>query len=242
MTKRLQRVADECAFVRVIRRGRRLDKLNGVVTSVGRKWMSMTIDYDAGFNGFAVLRVRDVVKVETQSGQAFMRGAWTAEGNWPVPCLEDVDLDRTRDVLRSLGRQFPLLTVHYEHDDPDACMIGTPVAFRRKKFDLVTIDTNAEWDDNPFIFSYREVSRIGVGGGYERRLLNIGGPPPSLQADSSSGGRPTDDDPGVVIPNGLFSCRTRPGSSGPANPAGDPTGRSPKWVRFRAGQPDSWCR
>ncbi len=132
--RHLERSASGSEFVRVIRRGRHLDKLDGVVVPLGRKWLAMALDDDAGFDGFAVIRSRDVCRVEPLNNGRFLRDSWALQGHWPVPYVGDVVLERTREMLPGLSRLFPVLTVHYEYDDPHACLIGVPLRCRRHSF------------------------------------------------------------------------------------------------------------
>lgn len=56
--------------------------------------------------------------------------------------------------------------------DPDDCRIGLPHDFKRRRFKLMVVTTAAEWDTDT-VFRYSEVSRIGLGGAYERRLAAV---------------------------------------------------------------------
>ncbi len=179
--RHLERSASGSEFVRVIRRGRHLDKLDGVVVSLGRKWLAMALDDDAGFDGFAVIRSRDVCRVEPLNNGRFLRDSWALQGHWPVPYVGDVVLERTREMLPGLSRLFPVLTMHYEYDDPHACLIGVPLRCRRHSFTLQTIDPDAQWNEWVTTFRYPEVSRVDVATAYSRRLLDVGGPPPARE-------------------------------------------------------------
>lgn len=173
----LQLSATSATFVRLTRRGRRLEHLDGVVVGVGRKWLALALDHNAGFAGFALLRVRDVREVHQQSSDGFLQKAWSLEGQWPAPRLEDVNLDRTGTMLRSLG-DHRLLSVFYEYEHPDECAIGVPTAYERNVLHLQTINPNAEWTEDGFTLRYRQISRVEVGDAYARRLWKVGGAPP----------------------------------------------------------------
>ena len=110
----------------------------------------------------------------------FIRRALAAEGHWPLPELDGIDLTTTPAVLRSAARLAPMVSVYYEKDDPDDCRIGVPHSFKRHGFRLQLVTTAAEWDFST-TFRYRRVSRIGIGGSYQDRLAAIAGAAPDPQ-------------------------------------------------------------
>lgn len=179
IASQLEACIDPAKFVRLTRRGRRVDGLDGVITAVGRKWLVLAEDYNAGFLGSVMLRVKDVRAVEAKSSDSFLRKAWSSEGCWPAPQVNGVSLSSTSEMLKSLSTLYPLLTMHYEYEHPDECTIGVPLRYRRKSVEFRTIDPDAEWTDDEPTLRYRDISRVDVGDDYARRLLRVGGPPPA---------------------------------------------------------------
>jgi hypothetical protein len=179
-SRRLERSLAESAFVRVLRRGRRLEPTDGVVVGIGRRWLVVAADVDAGLAHIAMLRRRDVRALQPMPHSGFTQRAWQVEGHWPPPRIPELDLDGTGAMLRSIATSFPLLGLHYEYDDPNACFFGSPRRHRRGRVDLQLIDPSAEWDTLPYTLRHREISKVEVGSAYARRLLEIGGPPPPL--------------------------------------------------------------
>lgn len=178
--QRLRRAIGEAQRGEVVQvtRHRAWDRLTGVVLEQGNKWVLMALDQDAGLNGYCAFRLDDVRRVKVPPSAGFLRSAYMAERTWPPPPLPGVELDSTRGLLRSLSTSSPLVTVHYEHQHPDECLIGRPIHLRRRSFVLQNIDARAVWNGNDTGFRYREVTRFEVGGAYEQRLLTVGGPAP----------------------------------------------------------------
>ncbi|HEY0237920.1 MAG TPA: hypothetical protein VGC37_04685 [Friedmanniella sp.] len=174
---RLREAADDGRLVRITR-GRRWDRLDGSVVALGAKWLLLATEVDAGFDGHTLVRVADVRRVAASSSARFLERALRAEGHWPLPALDGVDVSSTRAALRSLSAISPLISVFYERAHPDECLIGVPRRYGRRRFRLQNVDPNAEWDEPDSAIRYREVSRIDVGGAYERRLAAVAGPPP----------------------------------------------------------------
>lgn len=178
MLQRIERAATDGRLVRVTRR-RGWDRLEGSIVAHSAKWLLLAVEFDAGFNGHTLLRVADVRRLDAVSGAAFVERALAAEGHWPLPRLDGLDLANTRAAIRSLTATAPLVSIHYEQDHPDECLIGVPRDFRRRRFRLQTVTPTAEWDREDSVFRYRSVSRVDVGAAYERRLAAIAGAPPT---------------------------------------------------------------
>ena len=177
INERVEAAATDGRLVRVTRR-KGWDRLDGSIVSRSSKWLLLTVEYDAGFDGHALVRVADVRRVEPNPSSTFVESALASEGQWPLPRLEGVDLSSTRAALESLAASGPLLAIYYEHEHLDECLIGVARDFGRKKFRLQNVGPDAAWDAEDSILRYRSVSRIDVGNAYERRLSTIAGPPP----------------------------------------------------------------
>ena len=175
----IEKAARDGRLVRVVRR-KNWDRLDGSIVRVGTKWLLMAIEFDAGFNGHALIRKSDVRSVWAYPTAGFAQKALVAEGHWPLPGLDGIDLTTTQSVLRSAAHVAPLISVFYEQHDPDDCRIGLPHDFRRRRFRLKLVTTAAEWDADT-VFRYRSVSRIDLGGAYERRLAAVAGSAPHAQ-------------------------------------------------------------
>lgn len=174
--KQLHDASQDGRLVRVVRR-KGWDRLDGSIVGFSAKWVLMAIEFDAGFNGHALLRRSDVRRVDGDPSAGFVQRALAAEGHWPLPGLDGIDMTTTKSVLRSAAQAAPLVSVYYEQDHVDECLIGVPHDFERRKFRLQNVTHAAEWDDDS-VFRYRSVTRIGLGGAYERRLAAVAGAAP----------------------------------------------------------------
>jgi hypothetical protein len=177
LSERIDQSISEGRLVEVTRR-RGWERLDGSIVSRSSKWLLLAIEYDAGFNGHALVRVSDVRRIEQYPSSSFVERALDREGHWPLPQLKEVDLSSTRAVLESLAASKMLLAIHNEQEYPHECLIGVPRSFRAKQFRLQNVGTDAQWDTEDSVHRYKSVSRIDVGNAYERRLAAIAGPPP----------------------------------------------------------------
>ena len=84
-----------------------------------------------------------------------------------------IDLDRTRDLLRTATKQFRIVATHPEYDQPDNCYIGAAGRFRDSTFRLHEISPEAAWLPKRYRYTYKSVSRVDFGGAYERGLLEL---------------------------------------------------------------------
>lgn len=175
----IDKAARDGRLLRVTRR-KGWDQLDGSIVGHGPKWLLMAVEVDAGFDGHTLIRKADIRLIERGRNPQFIERALAAEGHWPLPGMDGVDLATTQAIFASLAQIAPLVSVHYERDHPDECLIGTPHHFRRRQFCLRNVTPAAEWDTNDSVFRYRTVSRIDVGGAYQRRLADIAGPPPGI--------------------------------------------------------------
>lgn len=161
-----------------IRRSRDWDDLDGVVVAHGPKWLLLAVEFDAGFYGHCVMRIRDITHVADQRPN-FVAQALAGEGHWPMPSLDQIDVSgSTKNLITSLMTLDRPAAYHYEVRDPHSMLIGRQVRNDRHIVRLHTIDTHARWDDLRKI-RYRDVTRVDVDNPYLQRLLRICGNHPS---------------------------------------------------------------
>ena len=176
----LQKARESGELVRVWRK-RGWNDLRGSVQALNRKWLLVATEQDAGLNGHACIRISDIRKVEPLPNSNFIQKSLNADGHWPLPRLQNIDLRTTQSILGSLADTSPLVTVFYENDYADECLIGVPYAFQRHEFRLRNLTPDARWDDKDqdAVFRYRAITKLEVGGVYERRLAAVAGDPPN---------------------------------------------------------------
>ena len=73
------------------------------------------------------------------------------------------------ELLTSVARHYPLITLHPEKKNPDVCYIGPLVAMTERTFTITDLNCNAEWT-GPRRMRFSDVTRIDFGGGYESAL------------------------------------------------------------------------
>lgn len=178
LSERIDQSIADGRLVKVTRR-QGWERLEGSIVARSSKWLLLALEYDAGFNGHALVRVSDVRRIERYPSSSFVERALAREGHWALPELAGVNLSSTRTALESLAASQVLVAIHDEQDHPNECLIGVPRDFGRKKFRLQNVGTDAQWDAEDSVHRYRSVSRIDVGNAYERRLAAIAGPPPT---------------------------------------------------------------
>jgi hypothetical protein len=81
-----------------------------------------------------------------------------------------VSIDSIAELLGTAGEIFPLIVIHREKIAPDTCWIGEIARIKEKSFLLRPIDPNAEWDEELMKISFKDVTRVEFGNGYENCL------------------------------------------------------------------------
>ena len=187
MTKRTERIADE------LRRALRGPKLvwfttrfermreHGYIRSVGDGlFLLEVVDGTMRFDGFVVYRVQDVREfaVDEPARARFVEAALAAFGESrsvrPAVRLRDL-----RSVLSSLARLDVLVAFHRQRVDPDTCSIGKILSVGEHHVEVLEIDPDAQWEEETSRFRLNQLTRLDFGGGYERALELVGGPPPA---------------------------------------------------------------
>ena len=131
-------------------------------------------------DGHVALRIRDVRTITFLDGASFQARALEHYGD-RARRPGRVDLASTRTVIASLGRRFPLITIHPELRDPTVCYIGVPVSLTSRSLRLRAITTEAVWEDELSTYQLMDVTRVEIGGRYERALLAVGGRPTKVK-------------------------------------------------------------
>lgn len=174
----LQRLHAEHTCVRVTRRIRGADLLEGYVVAVGRKWVLLATPDDTYLDGWDAVRLRDIRKVRDASGQRLVRRAFKLQQSWPpAPPPFPINLDNTRALIDSLAAGADLVAVHLEYLDPRIAFFGRVRGQYSRRLWLHEIDGDGRWTD-PFPFRRDKISRLGTGDRYSAMLLQVAGPAP----------------------------------------------------------------
>ncbi|MGW3321466.1 hypothetical protein [Streptomyces virginiae] len=167
------------APVRVHRSGiRGAVRLDGFVVTASAAWTLIGLCGDVQLDGWAAVRPADVTKVGRRGGTDCPTvRALRRRGHWPARAPEPaLPLDRLADLAQGASRAFGLVSLHVERDAPNACWIGEVAAVRPKSLRLREVDPEARWRPELSKFPFKDVTRVGFGGRYERTLLEFAGP------------------------------------------------------------------
>lgn len=154
---------------------------HGFVVGISSKWVLFHIVKDGiDLDGYQAVRHRDIARARREA-RRFSERLLALRNQHPV-VPTGIELDRTRDLLRSATKQFRVVAVHPEYDEPEICYVGAAGRYRDATFELREISSEADWLPERFRYTYRSISRIDFDGSYERALLEL--------ADAGSGPTP----------------------------------------------------
>ena len=164
------------ALVRIDRRIKKADRLEGYLVGLGERWALLhVVSHDWLLNGYTAFRIGDVKRVRRWDERSdFPARALAHFGQEPRPACA-IQLDSTRSLIESTAQRSPLVTIFTEYRRPDVCYIGKPVAVARRRLRMVQIDPGARWRSKPTKWDLRDVSRVEFGGRYEEALAALGG-------------------------------------------------------------------
>lgn len=127
------------------------------------------------FDGFECFRVDEVDELVPDPYADFTQAALAARGE--VRPELTLALTSIAALLTSAAERFPLVTIHKERDQPDACWVGKVISVEGGIVWLLEIGPDAKWDSAPSAHKLGEITRVNFGGDYEGALALIGGTP-----------------------------------------------------------------
>ena len=163
----------------LVRFQRRFEKpmVRGYILDVGPKFFLVALVSDRiWLDGFECFRVNDVRDLRPDPYSRFAESALRKRGE-RLPPKPRVSLKNIEELLMSVGRRFPLVTLHRETVDPDVCWIGRVLGVERGRVSLLNISPDATWEEKPESFKLSEITRVNFGGDYENALYLVGGDP-----------------------------------------------------------------
>jgi hypothetical protein len=179
---RLRDAQEAQELVWVKRTGRGWDRREGYILQIGPTWLLMaTPDDRVRPDGYSALRVRDVAAVTRgKNHDRLFRRSMELHGDWPPQRPDGVlDLTDTGGLVRSLSALFPLVSLFTEEVRPTVCFIGSVTRVTDRAVYTIDVTTQGEWETTATRRKLREVTRVDVGGGYERALAEVAGARPS---------------------------------------------------------------
>ena len=177
MIEQLKAAARDARLIRLYRPFEQT-YVRGYILDVGAEFFLLGLVSDRlWLDGFECFRVGDVDELVPDPYAEFTQAALTARGEArPALTLGLADIVA---LLTSAAERFPLVTIHKERDQPDACYIGKLISIEGGIAWMLEIGPDAQWDDEPSAHKLGEITRVNFGGDYEDALALIGGTPPA---------------------------------------------------------------
>jgi hypothetical protein len=161
------------------RHGKHLFEVRSAIKSAGR-----TMGFIVGFsddlilfhvlgtdtfrlNGYTAIRTKDVKDYRDFNKDKFWQNR-AARQILPVRPA-GISLTSVPELLASISKRYPLITIHPERTRPGTCYIGPILSMTEATFTIDNLDCNAEWT-GPRRLKFSDVTRIDFGGGYEEAL------------------------------------------------------------------------
>jgi hypothetical protein len=163
----------------LIRAGRTFEdgSTHGYVVSVGPEFVLLcSVNDSILYDGFEAFRIQDIINLDVPEPHSGFIERALATRKLMRPPDPDVSLSSIGALLASASRSFPLITIHRQEFDPDACQIGKVIALSEDSVTLREIDTDAEWEEIPATYLLNEITRVDFGGMYEDALSIVGQP------------------------------------------------------------------
>ena len=164
---------------RLVRFSRRYEDatVRGYVLEVGPKFFLLLVVSDRiWFDGFECFRIADISKLRPDPYAEFVETA-LRKRTAARPPKPAVSLHSIKELLDSVSRAFPLVTIHLERTSPDVCYIGRVLGIRKGNVSLVEIRPDATWEETPTNYRLKDITRVNFGGDYEDALHIVGGHP-----------------------------------------------------------------
>jgi hypothetical protein len=178
-------------LVRVWRDKLEPGSFTGYVAAVGKERFLLWVlgDY-IGFDGWFVLRYRDVSQLETPDQHAsFLEQAISRRKLNPQFKLE-FPLDDLPTILRAAAELAPVLSIYVDTEaESEVCYIGKLLGFDGDGCNLQEISPHAVWLCEESAFGWDEISAISVLEPYAIALAEVAGEAPALAVSVNEPGR-----------------------------------------------------
>ena len=132
-----------------------------------------TVDEDAGSIGFEVFRNKTVKSFQVYSDSDWRESIVVKLKNIRPKKRPNISIDSIQDLIETANENFPLIVIHREGIMNDACWVGKVLEIRKKSFLMQEISPNAEWDEKPTKFKFKDITKIEFGNGYENNLALV---------------------------------------------------------------------
>ncbi|MDZ4811343.1 MAG: hypothetical protein SGI99_01835 [Pseudomonadota bacterium] len=180
---RLREAMRARTLVRVWREQMEPGSFTGYVAAVGKERFLLWVlgDY-IGFDGYFVLRYRDVTRLEAPDQHASFLERAIALRKLEPQLLAEFPLDDFREALTYASSQAPVISVYVDTEaESEVCYIGKLLGFDNDGFNLQEISPHAEWLRESSAFGLEEVSAISMQEPYALALCEVAGTAPALE-------------------------------------------------------------
>jgi len=153
----------------------------GYILSIGPSLLLLLIiSTEIRFNGFTVIRIEDITKLEAPHIHAeFIEEVLRRRGE-SIEEAPPVSVADMTNAIQAVSRLFPTVAIHREVENSSICHIGKVVRVDAEHVHLLEIDPDAKWEEEPTDYRIADITRLDFGGGYEDALALVGGDGPEF--------------------------------------------------------------
>jgi hypothetical protein len=166
-----RRAKEEGHFVSIERAELERGAIRGYVEAFTDELLLVTqVNPEIRYDGFSIVRIEDITQFESPSCcQEFAEMALQLR-KLQRPSVPDIDLTSIGSALISIKREFPLVAIQLELDEPEALYAGRIESVDHEKMSLLYIDDHAVFDEAPLDLHLTDITRITFGTGFEEAL------------------------------------------------------------------------
>jgi hypothetical protein len=173
---RLRQAMTTTTLVRVDRKPKHADRLEGIVLRVGSRWALMAQTVDGGyFDGLIAFRVQDARQITDDESVSAAFAKTLPE--WPPTYTPELDLETTAGVIRELGGSDHLLGIQKE-SERRATWIGALDTITGRFVYLHEVRPDGTWHPAPLGYKLRAITTVEVGRRYYAALSVVAGEKP----------------------------------------------------------------
>jgi hypothetical protein len=178
---KLRAAIDKQHIVRVERKPKYADRLDGFVVLVGERWALMARTSDGGFfNGFVAFRIRDVTRIKKD--RTFETEFAKTQPEWPPAYPHDIRLRTTADVIEGMSLGTMLMGLKKENER-SAIWIGKFDEIIKRWVYLLEVHPDATWYAAPLGYQLKAITSVEIGSHYLVGLTAIAGDPPAMESN-----------------------------------------------------------
>ena len=120
-------------------------------------------------NGYSVIRNEDVKNYRVFDKHDYWQNRAVRYFKLSPVCPPGISLSSVPELIASIAKRYPLITIHPERKKPDVCYIGPLLSMTDATFTIDDLDSTAGWS-GPRRVKFIDATRIDFGGGYEEAL------------------------------------------------------------------------